>query len=164
MYFRPIIGHSKDSILIYHSITPINNFIVHISVNLQENLSNDDHILGISSPTKNIASFLIHNYVIFLLLTYNFFAGNAKQIYYVILCLIVVYTVFLVIRRLYLNSLNNIYIIFNQIFMLFGCFWVIIKNTSIDNTNFTLLVAFIFICLVLIINPLGLCRSLWLFK
>jgi hypothetical protein len=86
------------------------------------------------------------------------------MLYLVIGGLVLIHTVYLIAKRPYKAFIHNIAVVFNQIFVLFGLFWVLSKNTPIDTPSMAYLLAYLFFGLGYAVNLLGAVRSIFILK
>lgn len=79
-----------------------------------------------------IAYFLIHNFILFLLLTTVLVDNKKKMVYNMAIGLVITHLVYLIVKRPYESGFNNFSIIFNQFAILFSFFWIFSKGTALD--------------------------------
>jgi hypothetical protein len=85
-------------------------------------------------------------------------------LYLAIAGLVLVHTIYLIAKRPYKAIIHNIAIIFNQLFILYGLFWVLSKKTAIDSPNIASLLTYLFIGLGYAVNLLGTVRSVLILR
>ncbi len=79
-----------------------------------------------------ITYFLIHNFILFFLLTTVFVDNKKNMVNNMAIGLVITHLVYLIVKRPYESGFNNFSIIFNQFAILFSFFWTFSKGTSLD--------------------------------
>jgi hypothetical protein len=85
-----------------------------------------------AGENRYIPYFLVHNLLVFYLLTYILLVKGKDVLYYCVIALVTVHAGYLIIKRPYQSIISNLAVIYNQTVILFCFFWVMSKGTSID--------------------------------